>query len=215
MRSRRGWNSSDPVFWGDLDYDEPHNTLYAGKGSAVWAITGVDASEQIYSGFGSVSGLDLIANIATARPGDFDTDGALGATDIDLLSAQVRAVSTDPDYDLNGDGAVDDLDRGVWVHELKRTHFGDADLDGEFASPDLVQVLASGQYEDDVALNSTWGTGDWSGDGEFASGDLVLALADGGYDARPRRALAVPAPLSFWLFSLALLFVSPLSRMRG
>ena len=66
-------------------------------------------------------------------------------------------------------------------------------MDGEFNSSDFVDVISAGQYEDDVASNSKWGTGDWYDDGEFTSDDLVFALADGGYAAGPRPA-AVPEP---------------------
>jgi hypothetical protein len=115
--------------------------------------------------------------------GDFNGNGILDAADIDQLSAQVRASKNDPPYDLNSDLVVDDLDRQSWVHDLKSSYLGDADLNGTFDSTDLVQVLAFGEYEDGVELNSTWLTGDWDGDGDFTSGDLVVALADGGYQA--------------------------------
>jgi hypothetical protein len=123
--------------------------------------------------------------------GDFSGNGLLDAADIDQLSGQVRTATNDSSFDLNADALVDDLDRQVWVHGLKQTFFGDADLDGSFDGTDLVQVLSSGEYEDGVELNSTWLTGDWDGDGDFTSGDLVVALADGGYEA---GAAAVPEP---------------------
>jgi hypothetical protein len=130
--------------------------------------------------------------------GDFNGNGILDAADIDQLSEQVRAATNDPLYDLNADALVNDLDRQVWVHDLKQTYFGDADLNGSFDSTDLVQVLASGEYEDGVDLKSAWRTGDWDGDGDFTSGDLVVALADGGYEAGPRAAV-VPEPASAML----------------
>jgi hypothetical protein len=123
--------------------------------------------------------------------GDFNGNGILDAADIDQLSIQVRAATNDLLYDLNADALVNDLDRQVWVHDLKRTYFGDADLSGAFDSADLVRVLGFGEYEDGVELNSTWLTGDWDGDGDFTSGDLVEALADGDYEA---GAAAVPEP---------------------
>jgi hypothetical protein len=128
-------------------------------------------------------------------PGDFNGNGILDAADIDQLSEQVRSNANDPLYDLNADAFVNDLDRQVWVHDLKSTYFGDADLNGTFDSTDLVQVLASGEYEDGVALNSTWLTGDWDGDGDFTSGDLVVALSDGGYEAGATAAVPEPTPV--------------------
>jgi hypothetical protein len=79
------------------------------------------------------------------------------------------------------------------IHTILNTYYGDANLDHEFASSDLVNVLASGSYEADV--DAGWSTGDFNGDGRSASSDLVEALADGGYEAGPRVAVAiVPEP---------------------
>jgi hypothetical protein len=75
------------------------------------------------------------------------------------------------------------------------TYFGDADLDGQFNSSDLVLVLAAGEYEDDLAMNSGWASGDWDGDGDFTTGDLIEALAHGGYErAAAAAGAAVPEP---------------------
>jgi hypothetical protein len=124
--------------------------------------------------------------------GDFDDDLALDAGDIDLLSAAVRQASSNGSFDLNRDASVDQADRKVWVEELRRTFFGDADLDGQFNSGDLVDVFVAGQYEDSLALNSTWKTGDWNGDGDFTSSDFVLALQADAFEKGPRTDAAVP-----------------------
>ncbi|MFC1758874.1 hypothetical protein ACFL2H_08910, partial [Planctomycetota bacterium] len=55
-------------------------------------------------------------------------------------------------------------------------------------------IFSAGQYEDAIAGNSTWETGDWNGDTEFNSGDFVAAFSAGGYDKDPRPANAVPEP---------------------
>ena len=60
---------------------------------------------------------------------------------------------------------------------------GDVNADGKFNSSDLLTVFQSGEYEDDIALNSTFEEGDWNGDGDFDSNDLVLALQKGTYGA--------------------------------
>lgn len=129
-------------------------------------------------------------------PGDFDGDAELTAADIDLLSGAVLAGDNDSSFDLNADSLVDQTDRVVWVHDLKVTWFGDANLDGEFNSSDLVVVLASGKYEQDI--DSDWSSGDFDGNGRSDSGDLVAALADGGYELGQRPAVeavqAVPEP---------------------
>jgi hypothetical protein len=129
--------------------------------------------------------------------GDFDGDGALAASDIDQLSSAIREGSTLAQYDLNRNGSVNAADRTVWVNELKRTYFGDANLDGEMNSSDLVVVFEAGQYEDSLVGNSTWAVGDWDGNAEFDTGDLVTAFQAGGYEQGPRQAVAsVPEPAS-------------------
>ena len=80
-------------------------------------------------------------------PGDFDGDGGLTASDIDVLSVAVQQSSVNLAFDLNHDRTVDPSDHRFWVRDLKHTWFGDADLNGEFTSADFVQVFAVGKYE--------------------------------------------------------------------
>ena len=99
---------------------------------------------------------------------------------------------------MNSDSLVDIDDVGIWVRDLAQSWIGDANLDGEFNSGDLVIVLSSGTYEADV--NAVWSTGDFDGDGRSNSSDLVAALSDGGYELGPRAAVAaVPEPTAFAL----------------
>lgn len=137
-------------------------------------------------------------------PGDFDSDGELTATDIDLLNAAIRTGANDEMFDVTSDGAVNDADRAHWVEVLKNTYFGDANLDGEFNSGDFVFVFTGGEYEDGIEGNSTWGEGDWNGDTEFGSSDFVLAFQGQGYEQGPRlEAQAVPEP-SAWSVALGI-----------
>jgi hypothetical protein len=124
--------------------------------------------------------------------GDFDGSGVLDAADIDDLTAQSAKGTNPGDYDLNGDTLVNEQDVRVWVKDLFVSWVGDANLDHEFNSSDLVTVLASGTYEADV--DAVWSTGDFNGDGRANSTDLVAALADGGYEQGRPAANAVPEP---------------------
>jgi hypothetical protein len=136
--------------------------------------------------------------------GDFDNSGALDAPDIDDLTGQVAGGANPAAYDLNADSLVNTADIGVWVKDLFNSWIGDANLDGEFNSSDLVSVLASGTYEADV--DSVWSSGDFNGDARTNSSDLVAALADGGYELGPRAAVsAVPEPASGMLLLVGLL----------
>ncbi len=121
--------------------------------------------------------------------GDYDGNRILDAVDLDVLSEAIRSGKTDTQFDLNRDGSVDDGDRSTWVVDLKMTYFGDANLDGEFSSSDLVSVFAVGKYES--GEDAGWSEGDWNGDGLFGSSDFVAAFADSGYE-KGRRNLAVP-----------------------
>ena len=142
------------------------------------------------------TGESVILSIAgvAGTLGDFDGNGTIDATDIDLLSAEVRAGTNDPQYDVNSDGLVNDQDRSQWVDSLKSTYVGDSNLDGQFDSGDLVAVFTVGEYEDGVAGNSGWADGDWNGDGDFDTTDFVAAFSAGGYEQGPRPALAAAVP---------------------
>jgi T5SS/PEP-CTERM-associated repeat protein len=147
--------------------------------------------------------------------GDLDGNGVLDAADINLLSAGIRGGSSDPAYDLNGDGSVNSDDRTFWVSDLKNTYMGDSNLDGEFNSSDFVFVFQAGQYEDGVAGNSAWETGDWNGDTEFDSSDFVTAFQAGGFEQGPRAAVsAVPEPTSLTLLGMTSLMIAGRLRIR-
>jgi hypothetical protein len=127
--------------------------------------------------------------------GDYNGNGTLDTADIDRLSAEVRAVNSALTFDLNRDGLVNQEDRRAWVETHRRTYFGDANLDGQFSTTDLVVVFQAGEYEDLVAGNSSWSEGDWDGDGEFSTRDLVWAFQSAGFELGPRAAVdAVPEP---------------------
>jgi hypothetical protein len=147
-------------------------------------------------------------------PGDFDNNGQLDAADIDALSLAVRGGGNPPQFDLNGDSVVNQSDRTVWVRQLKRSYFGDSNLDREFSSSDFVVVFTAGQYEDAINGNSTWATGDWDGDGDFSTSDFVFAFTGGGYELGPPPAVSnVPEPASIVLLMMGLAVLA--SRKRG
>jgi hypothetical protein len=143
---------------------------------------------------GAVGSAFYDLSILLSVPGDVSGDLVLDVTDIDALANAVREGTFSALFDLNSDGVLDGADYWHWVHNLAKTYFGDADLDGEFASSDLVSVFQAGQYEDSIVGNSTWATGDWNGDGDFTSGDLVFAFQAAGYEQGPRVASRVPEP---------------------
>jgi hypothetical protein len=149
--------------------------------------------------------------------GDFNSNGSLDVGDLDTMSSAMNG-QFEGRFDLDRDDLVTFNDRRMWVEDLYGSFFGDSNLDGEFGTSDLIQVLQGGEYEDQLVGNSTWATGDWNGDLEFNTRDLVVALQSGGFEQGPRLPdyttgpLSVPEP-SAWLISVFLAAMSlPLLR---
>ncbi|MEZ6115450.1 MAG: PEP-CTERM sorting domain-containing protein [Pirellulaceae bacterium] len=182
--------------------------------------TALDLGEAGYSGFYEHNG-DLFVFVTTRSAaekrrsllritrtdvplGDLDYSQSLEVADVDILISKLQVGSHYHNYDLNADEQVDSQDLDLWVHDLAKTYYGDANLDGQFDSTDLVQIFTFGSYENRSA-DATWSTGDWNADGFFGSADLVLAFQDGGYDAGPRadRTAAVPEPSTLIMFLAA------------
>jgi hypothetical protein len=144
-----------------------------------------------------------VASMA-ALLGDFNGDGTLTASDIDDLTMQSAGGQNPGAYDLNGDNLVNVNDVNVWIRDLYNSYSGDLNLDKQFNSGDLVDMLAAGLYE--TGQPSKWSTGDFNGDGVTNSGDLIEALGDGGYEMGPRGAVsAVPEPSCGILLTVGIL----------
>ena len=93
--------------------------------------------------------------------GDFNGNDVLEVLDVDLLMARFAQGPSwrDQMLDLNGDRSVTKEDLQVWINDLKSTWFGDANLDGEFNTHDLVQVFQAGRYETEQARVGPKATG--------------------------------------------------------
>jgi hypothetical protein len=172
------------------------------------SLDGADWDEAIvgfYLDSTKIEGIIDLNSLQASRSGDFNCNGTFDAVDIDLLSAEVKNETNGARMDLNYDGSVDEADRSVWVEDenFSYTYFGDADLNGQFNSSDLVVVFVAGEYEDDLANNSGWAAGDWNGDADFDSSDMVVAFQRGGYELGPRAVRAVPEPAGGVLLLLA------------
>jgi hypothetical protein len=131
-------------------------------------------------------------------------NGTVDAHDIDQLAEAIRVGSLDLRFDRDDSGKVDANDLKCLIRSDLNTWFGDANLDGEFNTTDLVQVLSAGKYETQQTVG--WSEGDWNGDGVFGTGDLVIALEGGGYERDPKQNLApIPEPTSILLLVIGLI----------
>ncbi len=141
--------------------------------------------------------------VGGGEPGDFNSNGRIDVADVNLLLEAIYEGSTDILFDVDGNLVVDEDDLAFWVGDIAITWFGDADLNGEFNSSDLVQVFQRGEYEDGFLENSRWDGGDWTGDLEFDSADFVQAFQDGGFELGPMSATPIPEPHSATLLAVA------------
>ena len=140
-----------------------------------------------------------------ALPGDFDLDGLVDANDVELLGESIHSDPHDLRFDVTNDQQVNPDDLAVWVKEIKGTWFGDANLDGEFNTSDLIGVFQAGKFE--TLESATWGEGDWNADGRFGTGDLIAAFQDGGFELEPvQQVAAVPEPNPLILLLIGSLF---------
>ena len=145
----------------------------------------------------AIDNIELTGGGGGGSPYDFNNDGMVDVADIDLMLGEVKTGTNSGNFDLNNDNLVNTADIDALLADGFNSYIGDSNLDGEFNSSDMVVVFTAGEYEDTVAMNSSWVEGDWDGDGDFTSGDLVFAFTIGGYEQGPRAAVAsVPEPAS-------------------
>ena len=157
----------------------------AGAGPRPWPATDQRGLPRVVDG--NTDGRSVIDagavehQLAPPLVGDFNQDRRVDATDIDLLCAAIAQGASSSPFDLHLDGRLDREDVNQLVRGILHTDYGDANLDGQVDSADLVQVFQSGKYEDSSQRNATWAEGDWNGDGQVTSEDLLLVLQTGKY----------------------------------
>lgn len=137
-------------------------------------------------------------------PGDFDYDGQLTASDIDLLTLVTRHKSHAGIFNLDPaiSRFVDEEDRRILVEDLLSTSFGDANLDGFVNAADY-QTIANNLF----TFDTTWSSGDFNGDGRTDVQDFNI-LNDNRSAGVPAFAIPEPAGSQLLWFG-ALIFVLP------
>ena len=160
------------------------------------------------AGGGDLGSVDLVYVRATAR-GDFNGDGILDVTDIDLLSAEILEGSNNPAVDLTDDDIVDAADLAEWrsvaaVHNGFDSPYllGDADLDGIIDSTDLNNLALNWQQK-----ANAWSQGDFDVNGIVDSADLNHLAINWRQAIPMASAVSVPEPSASLLVLLGISLV--------
>ncbi|MCA9170737.1 MAG: hypothetical protein KDB23_23825, partial [Planctomycetales bacterium] len=82
-----------------------------------------------------------------------------------------------PQFDVNGDGELDETDDQAWAKAVWHQPAGDVDLDGDFDEADL--ALLSALAVGGLGRDADWLQGDFDFDGLFTTDDLILAMQGG------------------------------------
>jgi sugar lactone lactonase YvrE len=132
------------------------------------------------------------------EPCDFDRSGACDAHDIDLISAEVRAQTNRPYFNLNPtvDSVVDHQDRKIWIEDLADLTPGDANFDGLVNAADF-ELWSANRFQPDTG----WASGDFDGNGATDVADFNIWN-----DHRDRAAMgqsAVPEMGTIYLLAWA------------
>ncbi len=87
--------------------------------------------------------------------GDFTRDGILDIADLDALNAEVLADTNGAQFDLDGNGAVNNADLSQWLSQAATTNgftapylLGDSNLDGSVNTIDLNNLALKWQHDD-------------------------------------------------------------------
>ncbi len=100
--------------------------------------------------------------------GDFNQDGEINATDIDMLATAIRQ-NGDSSFDLNSDGLINRGDMDQLVTGILNTHYGDANLDGFVDEVDSATLIRSWFSSD-----QGWSNGDFDGDEAIDGSDFGI-----------------------------------------
>ena len=155
-------------------------------------------------------------SISATTGGDFNEDGLYNCTDVDALVMEIVTPTGDDQYDLTGDGSVDQSDLQAWLAEAGSANLGpsqqylpgDADLNGAVDQDDF--AIWSGNR---FTANAAWCAGDFDANGLVDGFDLLLWNAHK-FSSGDGRAAAVPEPTSWIMLLLSLVVWQPLG-VRG
>jgi len=134
------------------------------------------------------------------QPGDFNGDGLVDATDIDLIydnftEGPAGGGGGGCSYDLDGDGDVDDDDVVYLVTVVLGTQFGDFNLDCIVDGTDMTNLANHFAQSGDLS----WAVGDANGDDVIDGTDLIIMRTNFGSSGGNSE---VPEPATLALLGL-------------
>jgi hypothetical protein len=125
-----------------------------------------------------------------AAPGDFDGDGDVDTTDVNLLFEAIRAPQPPPNtrFDMTGDGLLNQSDADYLFNNVLHTSRADTNLDR------MVDVLDLGNLANKFDNPGSFADGDADGSGFLDIVDLGIMAGDYGRDYRTVSAVGHPLP---------------------
>ncbi len=159
-------NPANELVW---EYANPVSSSgVASQGSAA-PFANVFKGRRYAPEFSGFTGRDLSPTgyVEDWTPGDYDLDGQMNATDLDLFCQGLS--SQDRIYDLNFDDVLDVADVEVMVTDLLGTVMGDANLDGTVDGMDFLAWNAS-----KFQASNNWSDGDFNCDGIVNGADFLI-----------------------------------------
>lgn len=171
------------------------------EGALVGTYNGVD----LFVSYSHGDGNDIA--VYTEFPGDFNSDFSYTVADVNALTSAILEGNHQIEFDLTGDGLVDQTDLFEWLSQAGEHDLGpaasyltgDVDFNGVVDSHDLGILI--NRYTDNVTTG--WAAGDFNGDAIVDQKDLGLLLNNFQSVANPA---AVPESSSFALWLSALLY---------
>ncbi len=148
----------------------------------------------------------------TTLIGDFNTDFAYSCDDVDALVVEIASGANDPDFDITGDGFVNDSDLNQWLATAGAANLpsgnsflpGDANLDG---AVDGIDFLLWNENKFEAA--AAWCRGDFDGSGVVDGSDFLL-WNDNKFQSA--SATTVPEPATKLIECLLILLIASLDR---
>ena len=163
-----------------------------------------DFGEQFFSNTTVQSFRDIGYDVVNTFPlslCDFDSNGTCDAADIDAMSLRIRDGDFSEQFDVHGDGVIDDLDRAMMIEWHLGRILGDADLNDVIDFSDFLALSAN------FGNAGGWAEGDFDGSGTIEFPDFLILSDSFGRSSRHEGQVSVPEPTQIELIVIAVLIL--------